>query len=67
MIGGLIELIATIWPADSEMRDNSLLGESRLDKESRRFVAWLCGGAIVLLLLLPACLVLWFLRGFIFN
>ncbi len=64
MIGALIELRATIWRADTEMRDNSLLGESRLDKESRRFVAWLCGGAIILLLLLPACLTLWLFRGF---
>ena len=51
MLGELIELVARIWEADSEIRDRSLLGESELDKRSRRSVAWLCGGAIVLLVL----------------
>ena len=49
MIDALIELIASIWRADTELRDSSRLGESRLDRDSRRFVAWLCGGAITLL------------------
>ena len=53
MIGDLIDLIASVWRADSELR-GSCLGESRLDRESRRLVAWLCGGAIVLLLALAA-------------
>ena len=51
MLGELIELVARIWEADSEIRDRSLLGESELDKRSRRSVAWLCGGAIALLVL----------------
>lgn len=51
MLGELIELVARIWHADSEMRDRSLLGESEMDKKSRRFVAWLCGGTIALLVL----------------
>ena len=50
MLGDIIELVARIWRADSEIRDRSLLGESELDKRSRRFVAWLCGGTIVLLI-----------------
>jgi len=50
MIDALIELIASIWRADTELRDSSRLGESRLDRDSRRFVARLCGGAITLLL-----------------
>ena len=49
MIDALNELIASIWRADTELRDSSRLGESRLDRDSRRFVAWLCGGAITLL------------------
>jgi hypothetical protein len=51
MIGELIELVAHIWHADSEIRDRSLLGESELDRRSRRSVAWLCSGMIVLLVL----------------
>jgi hypothetical protein len=51
MLGDLIELVARIWRADSEIRDRSLLGESELDKRSRRSVAWLCGGTIALLVL----------------
>ena len=59
MLGSLIDLIARIWEADSEIRDRSLLGESELEKQSRRSVAWICGGAIALLLIaaiLWACL-----------
>lgn len=51
MWGSLIEIVARIWHADSEIRDSSLLGESELDKQSRRFVAKLCGGAIFLILM----------------
>jgi hypothetical protein len=47
----LIELVARIWLADSEIRDRSVLGDSELDRQSRRFVAWLCGGTIALLVL----------------
>jgi len=45
------ELIARIWHADSEIRDRSVLGDSELERRSRRFVAWLCGGTIALLVL----------------
>ena len=51
MLGDLIEFIARIWHTDSQMRDRSLLGESEWDKQSRRFVAWLSGSIIGLLLL----------------
>lgn len=51
MLGDLIELVARIWEADSEIRDRSLLGESEMEKRSRRSVAWLCGGVIALLIL----------------
>ena len=51
MLGELIEFVARIWHADSQMRARSLLGESEFDKRSRRFVACLCGGTIALLIL----------------
>ena len=51
MLVELIELVARIWRADSEMRDRSLFGESEMEKRSRRSVAWLCGGTIALLVL----------------
>jgi hypothetical protein len=51
MLGDLIELVMRIWQADSEIRDRSLLGESEMEKRSRRSVAWLCGGTIALLVL----------------
>lgn len=50
-LGDLIELVARIWHTDSQMRDRSLFGESELDKQSRRFVARLCGGTILVLIL----------------
>ncbi len=59
MFAELIELVVRLWLADSAIRDRSLLGESELEKQSRRSVAWICGGAIALLLiaaLLWACL-----------
>lgn len=59
MLADLIELIARIWRTDSALRDRSLLGESEHDKQSRRIVGKICGGAI-LLLLLAALLWWWF-------
>ena len=47
-IGYLVELLARIWYADSQMRDRSLLGESERDKETRRFIGWFFGSAIVI-------------------
>ena len=60
MLVELIEIVARIWRSDSEMRDRSLFGESDMDKQSRRFVAWLCGGTIVLLAL--AGVLWWFVE-----
>jgi hypothetical protein len=51
----LIELIAQIWRVDTEIRDNSIFGESEWERRSRRFVAWVCGGLIVFIALI------WFL------
>ena len=48
-LGALIELIARIWHTDSQIRDQSLLGEGEFDRQSRRFVVRVCGGAILLL------------------
>ena len=50
LIGYLIELVARIWDADTEIRDRSILGESELERRSRRFIAWLCGGIILVLM-----------------
>lgn len=58
----LIEFVARLWYTDSEIRDQSpMTSGSQFDKESRRFVAWLCGGAIVLLLI-AGFLWWWFTR-----
>jgi hypothetical protein len=50
-LGQLIELVAQIWETDTEIRNRSVLGESELERRSRRFVAWLCGGTIAALVL----------------
>jgi hypothetical protein len=51
-IGRLIHLVASIWHTDSDMRDRSpMTAGSQFDRDSRRFVAWLCGGIIALLLI----------------
>jgi len=57
----LIELVARIWMADSQLRDQSMLGEGEFDKQSRRFVAKLCGG-IILLLIVAGTALWWFTR-----
>ena len=62
MLGDLIELVARIWHADSEIRRRSLLGESESEKRSGRFVAWLCGSTIALLVL-AATLWWWFTQS----
>lgn len=48
----MIELVIRVWHADSTIRNQSLLGESPLERKSRRVVAWLCGGALFVLLIL---------------
>jgi hypothetical protein len=50
-LGDLIYAVARIWRTDSEMRDSGgLTTGSEFDKQSRRFVARVCGGTIILLL-----------------
>jgi hypothetical protein len=51
LLAHLIELIATIWRGDTELRENSLLGQSELDRKTGRFVAFVCGGAILILVI----------------
>jgi hypothetical protein len=60
-IGYLIEFVARIWIADSEIRDRSVLGESKMERDARRFIAWLCGGFIIVLLV--AGFLWWWLAG----
>ena len=44
MLGPLIELIARIWEADSEIRDRSLLGESELrEAVAQKAGEWMVG------------------------
>ena len=38
-LAAIIELVARVWRADTQMRDHSLFGESEADRESRRSVA----------------------------
>ena len=61
-IGYLIEFVVRIWDADTEIRDRSILGESEMERDSRRFVAWLCGG-IIFVLLVAGFLWWWFTRN----
>jgi hypothetical protein len=55
----LIQLVAIVWRADSEIRDRSLLGESEMEKRARRTIARCCVGLIALLVI--AWLVWWWL------
>jgi hypothetical protein len=49
LLAELIECVARVWHADSKIREDSLFGESELDRRSRRVVGFLCGGVILLL------------------
>jgi len=60
-IHDLIAFVARIWIADSQLRDQSMLGSGEFDKQGRRFVAKLCGGIILLLLIISLAL-WWFCR-----
>jgi len=51
MLEYLIEIIASMWLADSGIRGRSHFGESEIEKRSRRSIAWLCGGTIAVLVL----------------
>lgn len=45
----LIELIARIWCADSELRNRSIFGESKMEQDARKMWAWIFAGGLVLL------------------
>ncbi len=55
----LIDLVIRIWYADSQMRDQSLLRGDAFDQQSRRFVAKVSLGMILLIVVLGV--VCWFL------
>jgi MoxR-like ATPase len=61
VLAELIELVARIWQADSEIRESSVVGESEMDRRSRRFVSWVCGTIIALLVLVGVAW--WWLVG----
>ena len=59
-IGELIFAVAQIWKTDSEIRDRSpMTAGSEFDKESRRFVARLCG--VIIFFLFIAGIAWWWL------
>jgi hypothetical protein len=51
MLAELIAFVAGLWKADSEMRDSSIVGESELDRHSRRWVSIICGTLLALLVI----------------
>ena len=50
LIEMLVDFVASVWQADSDVRDNSVLGESAMERKDRRVVGWICGSVIVLLI-----------------
>jgi hypothetical protein len=50
LIAMLVDVVASIWQADSDLRDNSVFGESPMERKDRKFVGWICGSVIVLLI-----------------
>jgi hypothetical protein len=48
-ISQLIGFVVLIWDADVQIRDQSVLGESPMERDARKFIAWFCGGIIFLL------------------
>ena len=51
MLGHLIDLVMAVWRADGAMRDQSVVGQSKMDRESRSCVSIICGVVVGLLLL----------------
>ncbi|MBC8002833.1 MAG: hypothetical protein H7X97_09630 [Opitutaceae bacterium] len=49
MLGHIAEFVARIWEADTRIRDGSSLGESELERNGRRTVAWIFGSTIFIL------------------
>ena len=60
MLEYIIEIVARMWLADSEIRGRSHFGESEMEMRSRRTIAWLCGGTIAVLLVLAGIFWWWF-------
>jgi hypothetical protein len=58
MIDGIIEMILQIWRADSNMREGSVVGESRMDRSSRHYVALICGSLIAVISVI-GCVIWW--------
>jgi hypothetical protein len=50
LIEMLVDFVAQIWTTDSDLRDSSVLGESREDRKDRKMVRWICGSTIVLVI-----------------
>ena len=51
-VGPLIRLVRVIQDMDTKVRESSLVGESEMDRESRRLMKWICRGAITVLVLI---------------
>ena len=49
LVLGLIQWVVDVWRGDNQIRDRSLLGESDMERNARRGVAWFCGGVALLL------------------
>jgi hypothetical protein len=52
LLEALADLVIAVWKADKTVRGSSLVGESEMDRRSRRTVAWICGSILTLLVLL---------------
>jgi hypothetical protein len=51
-LAAIAEFFAAIWSADKSIKENSIIGESRFDREARG--SWVTCGLICLILLLIA-------------
>lgn len=49
MFESLIEIVDRIWQADRTTREDSVVGQSEMDRKSGRWIAWICGGLITVL------------------
>ena len=49
LIEMLVDLIATIWCADNELRGRSIFGKSKLERSLRRTWGWSLGITLALL------------------
>ncbi|MEK7953746.1 hypothetical protein [Luteolibacter soli] len=62
IVEGVFELVSLVWDAASEVRESSIVGESEMDRQSRRLLAWICGG-VVSLVVLGVVLWQWLMGG----